>query len=77
MFRHVEKTGVIYATTRAREHGFSASDPRWANMGQGAPETGVLEGAPERSFNLTIEPDEVEYAPNTGTCVSSSHGVGV
>ena len=44
VFRNVEKTGVIYATSRAREHGFTATDPAWANMGQGAPETGFIEG---------------------------------
>ena len=44
VFRNVEKTGVIYATSRAREHGFTATDPTWANMGQGAPETGFIEG---------------------------------
>ena len=66
MFRNVEKTGVIYATTRAREHGFTATDPTWANMGQGAPETGDIDGAPPRSFELSIDPDDVEYAPNTG-----------
>ena len=66
MFRNVEKTGVIYATTRATEHGFTATDPTWANMGQGAPETGAIDGAPPRSFELSIDPDDVEYAPNTG-----------
>ena len=66
VFRNVEKTGVIYATSRAREHGFTATDPTWANMGQGAPETGFIEGAPPRKFELSIDPDDVEYAPNVG-----------
>ena len=40
MFHHVMKTGVIYATSRASRLGFHNEDPEWANMGQGAPETG-------------------------------------
>ena len=66
VFRNVEKTGVIYATSRASEHGFTATDPAWANMGQGAPETGYIEGGPKRTFELSIDPDDVEYAPNVG-----------
>jgi len=52
MFHRVEKTGVIYATKRAISRGFSPNDPTWANMGQGAPETGPVEGAPPRSFKM-------------------------
>lgn len=66
MFHRVAKTGVIYATSRAQCRGFSADDPEWANMGQGAPETGPLEGAPKRSFEMSIEDAELEYAPTTG-----------
>lgn len=53
MFHRVEKTGVIYATKRAKSYGFNPTDPTWANMGQGAPETGPLDGAPSRSFNFS------------------------
>lgn len=66
-FHKVMKTGVIYATTRAASHGFSnETEEEWANMGQGAPETGQLPGAPERNFTLTIPGAELEYAPVTG-----------
>jgi hypothetical protein len=73
MFHRVMKTGVIYATSRAAKYGFGASpdedengnDP-WANMGQGAPETGPLPNAPARDFTLHIPDAEVEYAPVTG-----------
>jgi hypothetical protein len=34
-FHKVPKTGVIYATSRAVEHGYTADDESWANMGQG------------------------------------------
>ena len=54
MFHHVCKTGVIYATSRAQKYGFHAEDPEWANMGQGAPETGPLPGAPSRDFHMNI-----------------------
>lgn len=41
MFHRVQKTGVIYATSRATSRGFNAkTETEWANMGQGAPETG-------------------------------------
>jgi len=66
MFRHVEKTGVIFATAMARQRGFQAEDPSWANMGQGAPECEPLPGAPSRNYNMDIPYDEMEYAPTTG-----------
>jgi len=66
MFQKVSKTGVIYATSRANAHGFSHTDEEWANMGQGAPETGPLENSPERNLTLTIQDDELEYGPVSG-----------
>ena len=66
MFHQVMKTGVIYATTRANHHGFTMLDEEWANMGQGAPETGPLPGAPSRDFHMNIQDAEVEYAPTSG-----------
>ena len=65
-FHRVEKTGVIYATSRASAHGFDPEDPSWANMGQGAPETGPLEHAPPRNFALNVPDPDLEYAPVTG-----------
>jgi len=66
MFQKVSKTGVIYATSRANVHGFSHNDEEWANMGQGAPETGPLENSPKRNFTLAIPDDELEYGPVSG-----------
>ncbi len=66
MFHHVMKTGVIYATFRALKFGFHTEDPEWANMGQGAPETGPLPGAPSRDFKMNIQDAELEYAPTAG-----------
>ena len=47
-FRDVPRTGVIYVMHRATELGLSYDAPDWANLGQGAPETGPLPGAPPR-----------------------------
>lgn len=67
MFHRVMKTGVIYATSRAQKRGFSnESESEWANMGQGAPETGPIPGGPSRDFSLNIPDSELEYAPVTG-----------
>jgi aspartate/methionine/tyrosine aminotransferase len=66
MFHRVTKTGVIYATSRAASHGFRVDDSSWANMGQGAPETGPLPNSPPRNFTMSIPDAELEYAPVTG-----------
>ncbi|KAJ9121545.1 hypothetical protein QFC22_002164 [Naganishia vaughanmartiniae] len=66
---HPGATGVIYCTDRAQANGFSYDNPEWANMGQGAPETGDLPGGPLRIRQIDLRPwgDGVnEYAPTTG-----------
>src|SRR5690606_4565725 len=65
-FREVPRTGVIYVMHRAAELGYTAADPAWANLGQGAPETGALPGAPPRIERLSIDPARHEYGPITG-----------
>ena len=65
-FRDVPRTGVIYVMHRATELGFSYDAPDWANLGQGAPETGPLPGAPPRIETVTINPRQHEYGPITG-----------
>jgi len=66
-FVEVGKTGVIYVMARAREFGFSYENPEWSNFGQGAPETGLLEGQPERKLAVDFNPVNNEYAPVAGT----------
>lgn len=39
-------------------------------MGQGAPETGPLPGAPSRDFHMSIEDALLEYAPVTVSYMS-------
>lgn len=38
-------------------------------MGQGAPETGSLPGAPSRDFHMNVEDALLEYAPVTVSVV--------
>jgi N-succinyldiaminopimelate aminotransferase len=65
-FRAVPRTGVIFVTTEAQKRGFDPRDKAWSNLGQGQPETGPLPGAPPRVSNVTIDPDDQEYAPVAG-----------
>ena len=65
-FRDVPRTGVIYVMHRATELGFTYDAPDWANLGQGAPETGPLPGAPPRIETVTMNPRQHEYGPITG-----------
>ncbi|TFK54641.1 PLP-dependent transferase [Heliocybe sulcata] len=64
---HPGSTGVIYCSDRAMANGFSySSSHEWANLGQGAPETGPLPNGPERPQHVDIPIDALEYAPTTG-----------
>ena len=65
-FRTVPKTGVIFVMSEARAAGYAAGDPAWANLGQGAPEIGPIEGAPERVLQVDYDPMRCEYAPVPG-----------
>lgn len=65
-FRPVPRTGVIYVTREARKLGFQPSDETWSNLGQGQPETGPIEGAPERVTSVAIDPADHDYAPVPG-----------
>ncbi len=65
-FRPVPKTGVIYVMSRAKEYGYGENPEEWANLGQGAPETGEIAGAPERLLNWSFTTDDLEYAPVDG-----------
>jgi aspartate/methionine/tyrosine aminotransferase len=65
-FRPVPRTGVIYVMTEAQRLGFRSGSADWANLGQGAPETGLLPGSPQRLTNIHVGPDDHEYAPIDG-----------
>jgi len=66
VFRPVPRTGVIFVMTEAAKHGFHYGHPEWANLGQGAPETGELPGAPPRVQSVSLPPETCEYAPVGG-----------
>lgn len=66
VFKNVPKTGVIYVMAEARKRGFYYGNPEWANLGQGAPETGPIEGGPERLESIEMPPDTLEYGAVAG-----------
>lgn len=65
-FRNVPKTGVIYVMAEASRHGYTGGDPNWTNLGQGQPEPGLIDGAPDRVTSIPIGSDDIEYAPVAG-----------
>ncbi|MFU8803982.1 MAG: pyridoxal phosphate-dependent aminotransferase [Bradymonadaceae bacterium] len=52
--------------SEAARHGYDPDSARWTNFGQGQPQTDILPGAPERISNISIHPDDHEYAPVSG-----------
>lgn len=66
VFRPVPRTGVIYVMTRAQELGFHYGHPDWANLGQGAPETGPLPGSLPRIERIELDARTDEYGPVGG-----------
>ena len=65
-FRSVPRTGVIYVTHEATQHGFSYGGSGWANLGQGSPETGPIPGSPPRVETVTVSPASQQYGPVAG-----------
>ena len=65
-FRPVPRTGVIFVMTEAARKGFRYGHADWANLGQGAPETGDLPGAPARVRAFEVDDQAHEYTPVGG-----------
>jgi aspartate/methionine/tyrosine aminotransferase len=65
-FRSVPRTGVIYVTHEASQQGFSYTNPHWANLGQGSPETGEIPGGPPRVSEVTVSEASRQYSPVAG-----------
>ncbi|RZA12595.1 MAG: pyridoxal phosphate-dependent aminotransferase, partial [Proteobacteria bacterium] len=65
-FREVPNTGVIYVMSRAQKQGFTYGSADWANLGQGAPETGYLHEGEARLKSIVIDPSCSEYSPVAG-----------
>ena len=66
-FREVPYMGVIWVVAEAHKRGFWNGNPDWCNLGQGQPEIGEMEGAPERLRSVVIEPEDQGYGPINGT----------
>ncbi|MBC7662019.1 MAG: pyridoxal phosphate-dependent aminotransferase [Chitinophagaceae bacterium] len=65
-FRDVPNTGVIYVMSKAQKQGFVYGSDDWANLGQGAPETGLLYPGEKRLTSIVIDPSCSEYSPVAG-----------
>jgi aspartate/methionine/tyrosine aminotransferase len=65
-FREVPFMGVIFVVHEAMKRGFVNGHPEWSNLGQGQPEVGPMEGAPERIQDVRIEPQDHAYGPLEG-----------
>ncbi|RYZ55122.1 MAG: pyridoxal phosphate-dependent aminotransferase [Proteobacteria bacterium] len=52
--------------SRAQKQGFAYGSQDWANLGQGAPETGLLEPGEARLKSIVIDPSCSEYSPVAG-----------
>lgn len=67
MVRYVPYMGVIWTVNEASKLGFYNGHPDWCNVGQGQPEVGNIEGAPDRIENLKLQPSDAAYGPVGGT----------
>src|SRR4051794_37866722 len=65
-FRQLPFMGVIRVNVEAMKVGYRMGDPAWANLGQGQPEVGELEGAPPRFSSLKIDVQDHAYGPVEG-----------
>jgi len=66
-FRKVPRTGVIYVMEEARKVGYTPGDPTWANLGQGSPETGEIEGWSVPDRQIVLDQTNRHYSPVAGT----------
>ena len=65
-FSKTPHTGVIRMMSLAREHGFFYGNNEWSNLGQGAPEVGILPGGISRVDSIDLDGNLCEYAPSVG-----------
>jgi aspartate/methionine/tyrosine aminotransferase len=65
-FKQVPQTGVIYVMHKAIDKGYTPDNNQWANLGQGAPETGQIKGSTERMTEITIDAPLSEYSHVAG-----------
>ena len=67
MVRYVPYMGVIWTVNEASKLGFYNGHPDWCKVGQGQPEVGTIEGAPDRIESLKLQPSDAAYGPVGGT----------
>lgn len=67
MVRYVPYMGVIWTVNEASKLGFYNGHPDWCNVGQGQPEVGTIDGAPDRIESLKLQPSDAAYGPVGGT----------
>ena len=67
MVRYVPYMGVIWTVNEDSKLGFYNGHPDWCNVGQGQPEVGTIEGAPDRIESLKLQPSDAAYGPVGGT----------
>ena len=65
-FRPVPYMGVAQAMVDASGSGYRSGRPDWCNLGQGQPDVGRIEGAPNRLSWITPEPFDHSYGPEGG-----------
>jgi len=65
-FREVPYMGVIFVVAEAMKRGFVNGHPDWSNLGQGQPEVGPMEGAPDRISAVELSPGDHAYGPLEG-----------
>lgn len=66
MVRYVPYMGVIWTVNEASKLGFYNGHPDWCNVGQGQPEVGTIDGAPDRIESLKLQPSDAAYGPVGG-----------
>jgi aspartate/methionine/tyrosine aminotransferase len=62
----VQPTGATFVVAEAARLGFSNGHPDWANLAQGQPESGPIEGAPSRVQSVELEPEDHAAGPVAG-----------
>ena len=66
-FRDVPYMGVIWVVAEAMKLGYFNGNPEWANLGQGQPEIGEIDGAPPRIKSFDIQPHDQAYGALGGS----------
>ena len=67
MVRYGPYMGGIWTVNEASKLGFYNGHPDWCNVGQGQPEVGTIDGAPDRIESLKLQPSDAAYGPVGGT----------